>query len=81
MGKFDVIIASLPDRERVVAEICYDNELWIELSQETDELIVQCYPSQKNAYWEFPLNEALEVLEQAKLRLLEGKFPKNWSLE
>ena len=46
-GKFNITIASLPNRERVVAEICYNNELWIEISQETDELSIQCYPPQK----------------------------------
>ncbi len=54
-NKFNITIASLPNREKVVAEICYNNELWIEISQETDELNIQCYPSQKNLTGNFPL--------------------------
>ena len=39
MDKFRIIIASLPDRERPVAEIAYENVQWVEISQETDEII------------------------------------------
>lgn len=73
MSKFRIIIASLPDRERVVAEISYDNVQWAEISQETDELIVQFYKHPRKDFWEFPLEEALQALEQAKKSLL-GRY-------
>ena len=72
MEKFRIIIASLPDRERPVAEIAYDNVQWVEISQETDEVIVQFYPHPRKKYWEFSFEEAIEVLEKAKKKLLEG---------
>ncbi len=70
MEKFRITIASLPDRERLVAEILYEGVQWAEISHETDELIIQiyAYPSQK--YWEFSFDEALEALQQARQRLL-----------
>ncbi len=73
MEKFKIIIASLPNRERPVAEIAYENVQWAEISQETDELIIQFYPHPRQEYWEFSFNEAFEVLEKAKKSLLNEK--------
>ena len=68
---FYITVASLPDRENLVAEICYKGYQWVEISQEIgDELIVQFYSHPKQKYWEFPLNEALIALEKAKGKLL-----------
>lgn len=70
MEKFRITIASLPDREEVVAEILYEEIQWVEISQETDELIIQFYSHPDREYWEFSIDEALEVLKKAKSKLL-----------
>lgn len=70
MEKFRITIASLPDRECLVAEILYEGVQWAEISQETGELIIQIYLPSDKKYWEFPLEEALEAVEKAKKRLL-----------
>lgn len=69
MEKFRITLASLPDREHLVAEVLYDGIQWAEISQETDEFIVQFYPHPSKNHWEFPFNEAIEVLEKAKEKL------------
>ena len=71
MGKFEILIASLPNRERLVAEIYYDNMYWVQISQEEEELVVQFYSHPTEKYWTFPFEEALKVLEQARNKLLE----------
>ena len=71
MNKFEIIIASLPNKERLVAEIYYDNMYWVQISQETDELVIQFYPHPRQTYWEFSLDEALEILNRAKSKLLQ----------
>ncbi len=71
MEKFRITVASLPDREQLVAEIFYEGVQWAEISQEANELIVQFYSHPRQAYWEFPLEKALEVLEQAKKKLVD----------
>lgn len=73
MSKFEILIASLPHRERLVAEIYYDNMYWVQISQEEEELVVQFYSHPTEKYWTFPFEEALKVLEQAKKKLLELK--------
>ena len=70
MEKFHITVASLPDREHLVAEILYEGIQWAEISQETGELIIQFYSHPRQKYWEFPIDEALKVLEQAKKKLL-----------
>ena len=71
MSKFEILIASLPHRERLVAEIYYDNMYWVQISQEEEDLVIQfcSHPSEK--YWTFSYDEALHMLEQAKNKLLE----------
>ena len=72
MEKFEILIASPLDRERVVAEIFYENVQWAEISQENDdELIVEFYPHTSEPYWEFNFEEAIQALEIARNRLLE----------
>jgi hypothetical protein len=71
MEKFRISIASLPDRENLVAEICYEGVQWVEISQETNETIIQFYSHPRQDYWEFILDDALEILAQAKKRLLD----------
>jgi hypothetical protein len=70
--KFRITVGSLPDREHLVAEIFYEHVQWVEIFQDTGRLVVQFYPHPRQKYWEFPLKTALEVLEQAKMKLLAG---------
>jgi hypothetical protein len=67
---FEIVITSLPYRENLVAEIYYKNEQWVEISNEKQQLIVQFYGPLAEQYWEFSLDEALEALEKARLKLI-----------
>jgi hypothetical protein len=71
MHEFEIILASVPHRERLVAEVYYDKNYWAELSQEEEEVMIRFYSHPKKKCWEFPLDKALEVLEKAKRELLE----------
>jgi hypothetical protein len=70
MKKFEIIIASLPHRERLVAEIYYDNMNWVQISQEEGELVLHFYPHPLQKCWEFSYDKALEILEDAKKKLI-----------
>lgn len=70
MEKFRITVASLPDREYLVSEIIYDGIQWAEISQETENLVVQFYAHPRQRYWEFSLDEAIRALEKAKEKLL-----------
>ena len=71
LKNFEITVVSLPHREELVAEIYYQNQQWVEISQETGELIIQFYPHPRQKYWEFPLEQALQALEQAKKKMLD----------
>ena len=81
MEKFQITVASLPDREQLVAEIFYEGVQWVEISQETNEFIIQFYSHPMKKYWEFSFEEALKALELAKKRLVDmGPISNNYGL-
>ena len=70
--RFRVTVSSLPDREELVAEVFYDHEQWVEISQELgqERPIIQFYSPLVKECWEFPLEDALEALELARKKFL-----------
>jgi len=70
MNKFTITVGSFPDKNNLVADIIYKNKQVAEISQETNELLIQIYSYENQDYWEFSLEEFQKVLEEAKLRLI-----------
>lgn len=70
MSKFSIKIASDTSREKVFAEIYYNNEEWAEISQEEENPVIAFFSPLHGKYWEFPLHEALGAIEEAKKSLL-----------
>jgi len=72
IDKFEILIANLPDYSNVVAEIYYDNMYWARISKEPQNHapVIRFYSHPKNEYWELPCSESIQVIEQAKAKLL-----------
>lgn len=68
--RFSFRIASDTSKEKVFVEVFYDNDQLAEISQEGEEPMLILLPPSNAKYWEFPLNEALEAIEEAKKSLL-----------
>ena len=68
MSKFNIELSSVPDRENLVAEIWYENKMVAEVNKETEKFVIEFCLDEKKS---FMLDEFLEVLENAKRRLLE----------
>jgi hypothetical protein len=64
-----ITIASVPDREKLVAELWYNQELWGEISQETGELILEIYPNPTRGQHQLKCEELLMAVQQAKAQL------------
>lgn len=75
-NEFEFIIASPFDRERLVCEIYYKNEIIAEISQETEELILELYPHPTEKCWKIPYVQFQKALVHAKNHLLNGKISK-----
>lgn len=73
MPQFKILVASPPDREKLVAMIDYGNEQWVEINQERENLVVEFYPRVDGKPWTFDLDEAMTALTQAKVRLVGEK--------
>lgn len=67
---FRIVIASLPNRDNLVAEIYYNGIQWVEISKEKEQALIQFYTHPYQNYWEFSLQEAIDVLERAKKKFL-----------
>ena len=67
--KFSIKIAGDTSREKVFAEIYYNDDEWAEISQEEDKPLITIFPPTNKDCWEFPLHEALEAIEEAKKSL------------
>jgi hypothetical protein len=67
---FRLVIASLPDRKNCVCEVYYKRVQWVEISQEDTIMNIQFYPHPTEAYWEFPVDVALDILQKAKKKFV-----------
>jgi hypothetical protein len=67
-----ICISSPPDRERVVAEIFFDDVQWAELNQENEVLQLEFYPRPDGGPWRIDFGLAIKALDDAK-RKLTGK--------
>ncbi|MBF1430043.1 MAG: hypothetical protein HXN42_01210 [Prevotella melaninogenica] len=68
MSKFNIELSSVPDRENLVAEIWYENKMVAEVNKETEKFVIEFCLDEKIS---FMLDEFLEVLENAKRRILQ----------
>lgn len=67
---YNIIIAFMVDQEEPIAEVYYKEEQWAEITYEFPEKFsVLFFGCTKAGYWEFPFDEAIEVLQEAKGRL------------
>lgn len=66
---FRVQIASLPDREEVVAEIWSGEEQVAGLRMESGVPRIQIYSPRESDWWDFPYSALSAALEQAFRRL------------
>ena len=86
MGKLKILISGPEDRERLVAEIYYDEMYWAEVSQEKENgpFMIQLYSHPENLCWEFNFEEAVNILSEAKKSLIDlddpDKKSKLWDL-
>ena len=66
---FELIIGSPFNKNKLTCEIYYKNEIVAEISQESDELIIEIYPSTTQPWLALPLKKFQQVLDQATSHL------------
>jgi hypothetical protein len=66
---FKVEVASVPDREDVVAEVWFFDDLFAELRRENGVVRIQIYGLAKGGAWDFDDRELQTALEQARKKL------------
>jgi hypothetical protein len=72
MPTHKVILASPPDRDKLVAMIDFEDEQWAEVNQESGSLTIEVYPRRDGKPWVFDFDSVVIALERAKSRLVGG---------
>ena len=67
-----ITVASVPDREQLVAELWDEDVQFGELSQEEGQLVLEIYPRPDGLPWTFPFEDIQKALERVKGKLLEN---------
>jgi hypothetical protein len=62
-------VASVPDRDELVAELWMGDRQVAELSQDGGKQLLQLYPPADGKWWEFELDEFVSRLGEMKQRL------------
>jgi hypothetical protein len=65
----EILIASVPHREQVVAEVWCEEELLGEVSQDAGELLLELHAKRDRTPWQVPLQELIDALQTAKVQL------------
>lgn len=67
---FRITIADVPNREEPVCEIYYKEKGWVEISyDDRGEFSIVFFNKNNSNYWEFPYEEAMAIIQEAKERL------------
>ena len=69
-NKYIISIVSPPDRNKLVAEIFFENVQWAEINQEKDFLEVEFYRRPDAEAWRIDYSNAINALKDAKWKLV-----------
>lgn len=73
-NKYRICISSPPDRNKLVAEVFFENVQWVEINQEKDVLEVEVYPRPDGQPWRIDYLDAIDALSEAKWKLTGNKL-------
>ena len=65
-------ISSVPDRDDLVAELWFGDDMFAELRTENGTMMAAFYAPPHHRAWEFPVQEFQQVLQAAASRLASG---------
>lgn len=71
-ARFQTQIASVPDREQLVGELWWGDQLVAELSREGGD-VLEIYPPKDQPAWRFVYAEFVEQLEALKTKLVSNQ--------
>lgn len=85
MSKFEIEIVNYLDKEELVAEIYYESFQWAEIFRKKECILIRFFSYPHKECWEFSCEEALKIIEQAKMKLLirsnQGNFLEKMTIQ
>ena len=76
-NNWSICLSSPPDRESLVADIICNNEQMMEVNQENNFVNVELYPRQDGRPWVISYDQLLDLLNDAKNKLMERTTPRH----
>lgn len=73
MTNFRVVVASDTERDELVTELWYDDEMWGELIYEKNSFHIVIYPHRRGEPWKFDLSDFEQVLHKAKTEAMKNQ--------
>ena len=70
-NNWSICLSSPPDRDNLVADILCNNEQMMEVNQENNLVNVELYPRQDGRPWVVSYDQLLDLLNDAKNKLME----------
>ncbi len=71
--KYKICISSPPDRDKLVAEIFFNEVQWAEINQEQGFFETEFYPHPSEQHWKIDFSAAMTALHEARIRLENGR--------
>ena len=64
---WEILVTDFPGKEELVCEIWYKDMHWADISEEVKEKCTVLFANKGDGnYWEFPYDEAIDVLKEAR---------------
>jgi hypothetical protein len=70
IDNYRIIIASPPDREKVVSEVWCGEEMWAEVANEAGPLTICFYPRTNGKPWMLDYEDVVKAIQMAKDKLI-----------
>lgn len=68
-ARYELVVASPPDRTGLVVEIWYENEMFAEIANENSRLTIEIYPRPSARTWHLGYEEVEAAIRLAKDKL------------
>ena len=72
----EIVISSPPDRKNLVAEIWNNSEHLAEINRESDQYVIEIYPTRSGEAWRLNVDNLIQIMIETKARL-DQRFESN----
>ncbi len=81
-GDWEILFSDFPDKENLVCEIWHKDAHWADVSEEVRGNCIVLFANKRDGnHWEFPYDEAIDILKKAREQLKKTQRTSEQQLE